>query len=209
MRTLNQINNFQNSENDTAQNFNGANIVNQNNYYSISNPKIKIELKKAKKIYFFELLKNENIKNILFIAFLPLSLLTIVVSIDIENLNIYKFLQILLTFYIILGISLFTFNFFYMLYWSFKGFINKTNKYKNYILIKKEKIEIIKEESVIINFKEIRKIEIEKNYIIGYNVLIYSRQLKATLTYNVFSRENAFLIKELFEEYLTNFENKK
>lgn len=209
MRTLNQINNFQNSKNNTGQNFNGANIVKQNNYYSISNPKIKIELKEAKKIYFFELLKNENIKNILFIAFLPLLLLAIVISIDIENLNIYKFIQILLTFYIILGICLFTFNFFYMLYWSFKGFINKTNKYKNYILIKKEKIEIIKEKSVIINFEEIRKIEIEKNYMIGYNVLIYSRQLKATLTYNVFSRENAFLIKELFEEYLTNFENKK
>lgn len=209
MRTLNQINNFQNSENNTAQNFNGANIVNQNNYYSISNPKIKIELKEAKKIYFFELLKNENIKNILFIASLPLLLLTIEVSFDIENLNIYKFLQILLTFYIVLGICLFTFNFFCMVYWSFKGFINKTNKYKNYILIKKEKIEIIKEDSVIINFEEIRKIEIEKNYMIGYNVLIYNRQLKATLTYNVFFREDAFLIKELFEEYLTNFENKK
>ena len=96
-----------------------------------------------------------------------------------------------------------------MLYWSFKGFINKTNKYKNYILIKKEKIEIIKEKSVIVNFEEIRKIEIEKNYMIGYNVLIYNKQLKSTLIYNVFFREDAFLIKDLFEEYLTNFENKK
>ena len=206
MELKNQNNNFLNSKNNTAQNFNGANIGNQNNYYSISNPKVKIQLNKAKKIYIFDLLKNENIKNILFIFFLPLSILTFVVSFSIPNLNLYKFLQTLLTFYMVLGIILFTFNYICMIYWSLKGLINKSNKYSNYILLDSERIEIIKENSVIINFQEIRKIEIDKNYMIGYNVLIYNRQLNPTLTYNVFFREDAFLIKELFEEYLINLE---
>lgn len=37
MNIINQNNNFQNSENGTGQNFNGANIVNQNNYFYIFN----------------------------------------------------------------------------------------------------------------------------------------------------------------------------
>lgn len=209
METINQVNNFQNSENETAQNFNGANIKNLNNYYPIFNPKIQIELKNPQKIYFFKLLKNENIKKILFITFLPLSIFIVVA---IQNLNIYKFLQILLASYIILGICLFIFNFLYMFYCSFKGLINKTNKYNNYILIDKEKIEIVEgKETKIINFQDIGKIEIERNYIIGfgYDILIYNKQLKQTLTYNVFFREDAFLIKELFEEYLLKIPNDK
>ena len=37
MEIINQNNNFQNSENGTGQNFNGANIGNQNNYFFIFN----------------------------------------------------------------------------------------------------------------------------------------------------------------------------
>ncbi len=184
---------------------NSQQIGTQNNYYSISNPSVKIELKEPYKIYIFELIKNEQVKNILFIAFVPLIILTIIMSFSVESLNLFKFLQILLGYYIILAIGLFSFNFYQMVKASFKATFKKID-YKNYILIDKTKVKIIKEKetSIIINFEEIRKIEIEKNYMIGYNVLVYNKQLKATLTYNVHYREKALLIKELFEEYLLN-----
>ncbi|WP_151944039.1 hypothetical protein, partial [Aliarcobacter butzleri] len=78
---------------------NSQQIGTQNNYYSISNPSVKIELKEPYKIYIFELLKNEQIKDILFTAFLPLIIFNVLISISIENLNLFKFLQVLLSFY--------------------------------------------------------------------------------------------------------------
>ncbi len=181
---------------------NSQQIGTQNNYYSISNPSVKIELKEPYKIYIFNMFKNEEIKTILFIAYLPFILLTIFISFYIDSPNLFKFLQMLLVFYIILVMVLFSFNYCKIIYYSY---IEYKIDYKNYILIDKEKIEIIKEkEPKIINFRDIRKIEIEKNYMIGYNILIYNKQLKATLTYNVHYREKALLIKELFEEYLLN-----
>ena len=182
---------------------NSQQIGTQNNYYSISNPSVKIELKEPYKIYIFELLKNEQIKDILFTAFLPLIIFTVLISISIENLNLFKFIQVLLSFYIILVIVLFSFNYYQMLKASFKSTFKKID-YKNYILIDKKKVEIIKEKetSIIINFEEIRKIEVEKNYMIGYNILIYKKYLEPTITYNIHYREKALLIKDLFEEYL-------
>ncbi len=177
-------------------------IENQNNYYSISNPSVKIELKEPYKIYIFKLLKNEQVKDILFIAYLPLILLTIFISFYNDSPNLFKFLQMILESYIILAMVLFSLNYCKIIYYSY---IEYKIDYKNYILIDKEKIEIIKEkETKIINFRDIRKIEIEKNYMIGYNILVYNKQLNATLTYNVHYREKALLVKELFEEYLLN-----
>ena len=177
-------------------------IENQNNYYSISNPSVKIELKEPYKIYIFKLLKNEQVKDILFIAYLPLILLTIFISFYNDSPNLFKFLQMILESYIILAMVLFSLNYCKIIYYSY---IEYKIDYKNYILIDKEKIEIIKEkETKIINFRDIRKIEIEKNYMIGYNILVYNKQLNATLTYNVHYREKALLVKELFKEYLLN-----
>ena len=177
-------------------------IGTQNNYFSVSNPSVKIELKEPYKIYIFELIKNEHVKDILFMAYLPLIILTIFISFYIDNPNLFKFLQMLLCSYIILIIVLFSFNYCKIIYYSY---IEYKIDYKNYILIDEEKIEIIKgKETKIINFRDIRKIEIEKNYMIGYNILVYNKQLKATLTYNVHYREKALLIKELFEEYILN-----
>ena len=118
---------------------NSQQIGTQNNYYSISNPSVKIELKEPYKIYIFELLKNEQIKDILFTAFLPLIIFTVLISISIENLNLFNFLQVLLSFYIILGIVLFSFNYYQMLKASFKSTFKKID-YKNYILIDKKKL---------------------------------------------------------------------
>ncbi len=177
-------------------------IENQNNYYSISNPSVKIELKEPYKIYIFKLLKNEQVKDILFIAYLPSILLTIFISFYNDSPNLFKFLQMILESYIILAMVLFSLNYCKIIYYSY---IEYKIDYKNYILIDKEKIEIIKEkETKIINFRDIRKIEIEKNYMIGYNILVYNKQLNETLTYNVHYREKALLVKELFEEYLLN-----
>lgn len=173
------------------------------NYYSISNPNIKIELKEPYKIYIFNLIKNEQIKYILLISCLPIFSFSMILLYTVTDPNLYKFLKIFLGSYIILGILLFLLNYFQIVMASLKASFKKID-YKNYILIDKEKIEILKEKetSIIINFKEIRKIEIEKNYMIGYNVLIYNKQLKPTLSYNVHYREKALLIKELFEEHL-------
>ncbi|MCT7616676.1 hypothetical protein N5U05_02890 [Aliarcobacter butzleri] len=182
---------------------NSQQIGTQNNYYSISNPSVKIELKEPYKIYIFELLKNEQIKDILFIAILPFFILTIFISFSVESLNLFKFIQVFLAFYIILGILLFSSNYYKM----FKAFLKSTLKkidYKNYILIDKKKVEIIKEKetSIIINFEDIRRIEVEKNYMIGYNILIYKKYLEPTITYNIHYREEALFIKDIFEEYL-------
>ena len=179
-----------------------GNIGQKNNYFPISNPSVKIELKEPYKIYIFELIKNEQVKDILFIAYLPLILLTIFISFYNDSPNLFKFLQMILESYIILAMVLFSLNYCKIIYYSY---IEYKIDYKNYILIDKEKIEIIKEkETKIINFRDIRKIEIEKNYMIGYNILVYNKQLNATLTYNVHYREKALLVKELFEEYLLN-----
>lgn len=179
-----------------------GNIGQKNNYFPISNPSVKIELKEPYKIYIFKLLKNEQVKDILFIAYLPLILLTIFISFYNDSPNLFKFLQMILESYIILAMVLFSLNYCKIIYYSY---IEYKIDYKNYILIDKEKIEIIKEkETKIINFRDIRKIEIEKNYMIGYNILVYNKQLNATLTYNVHYREKALLVKELFEEYLLN-----
>ena len=194
---------FENNDITTAFDLKGATISSLN-YYSISNPSVKIELKEPYKIYIFELIRNEQVKDILFIAFLPLIILTIFISFSVESLNLFKFLQMLLGFYIILAICLFSLNFYQMLKASFKATFKKID-YKNYILIDKEKIEIIeKKETKIIDFRDIGNIEIEKNYMIGYNVLVYNKQLKATQIYNVHYREKALLIKEIFQEYLLN-----
>lgn len=173
------------------------------NYYSISNPNVKIELKEPYKIYIFNLIKNEQIKNILLISCLPIFSFSMIIFYTVTDPNLYKFLKIFVGSYIILGIFLFLSNYFQIVMASLKASLKKID-YKNYILIDKEKIEILKEKetSIIINFKEIRKIEIEKNYMIGYNVLIYNKQVKPTLAYNVHYREKALLIKELFEEQL-------
>ncbi|MCG3714187.1 hypothetical protein L5F64_01235 [Aliarcobacter butzleri] len=188
---------------------NSQQIGTQNNYYSISNPSVKIELKEPYKIYIFELLKNEQIKDILFIAILPFFILTIFISFGIESLNLFKFIQVFLAFYIILGILLFSSNYYKM----FKAFLKSTLKkidYKNYILIDKKKVEIIKEKetSIIINFEDIRRIEVEKNYMIGYNILIYKKYLEPTITYNIHYREEALFIKDIFEEYLLTKDKK-
>ena len=95
-------------------------------------------------------------------------------------------------------------KFFLFLYYLLL-YLDTNLDYKNYILIDKEKIEIIeKKETKIIDFRDIGNIEIEKNYMIGYNILVYNKQLNATLTYNVHYREKALLVKELFKEYLLN-----
>lgn len=184
---------------------NSQQVGTQNNHYTISNPRIKIELKEAYKIYIFNMLKNEEIKTILFLAFIPISIFTFIVSVGNESLNLYKVLLIFSSFYIILGICLFIFNYSQIIYASYIATFKRDN-YKNYILIDKERIEIIKkkEATIIIYFKNIRKIEIEKNYMIGYNVFIYDKQLKPTLSYNLHYQDKALLIKELFEEYLSN-----
>lgn len=183
---------------------NSQQIGTQNNYFSVSNPSVKIELKEPYKIYIFNMFKNEEIITILFIALFPLLIFTCIVLWDIKA-SLYQFLQQLLTFYICLCIGLFLFNSIQMFIASFKSTFKKID-YKNYILIDKEKIVINKEKetNVIIKFEQIRKIEIEKNYMIGYNILIYNKLLEPTLIYNIYYREKALLIKELFEEYLLN-----
>ena len=188
---------------------NSQQIGAQNNYLYVSNPSVKIELKEPYKIYIFNMFKNEEIKTILFMALFPLLIFTSIVLWDIK-VSLYQFLQHLLTSYICLCIGLFLFNSIQMFIASLKSIFKKID-YKNYILIDKEKIVINKknETNIIIKFEQIRKIEIEKNYMVGYNILIYNKQLEPTLIYNIHYREKALIIKELFEEYLLNQKIKK
>ncbi len=86
----NQNNNFQNSENGTRQNFNGANIANQNNYFFIFNLDWIFKSFNNKKLntkQFTFLLFSRTILFVLLIGFILLPLY----SVNKNNISIFEF----------------------------------------------------------------------------------------------------------------------
>lgn len=97
MSIINQTNNFQNSENETAQNYNGATIENQNNNFFIFNLD-----------WIFQNFKNKNLslkqflfllfsKSILFFLMTGLFLLPLFSS-NKHNINFYEFCGMIIVF---------------------------------------------------------------------------------------------------------------
>ena len=114
MNIINQNNNFQNSENGTGQNFNGANIGNQNNYFFIFNLDWIIKSYNNKDLSSKQFLFLLFSKSILFFLLIGLFLLPLF-SINKHNISFFEFTGMI-------GIFIFLCSW----YWS------KIKKEKNY-----------------------------------------------------------------------------
>lgn len=90
MNIINQNNNFQNSENGTGQNFNGANIGNQNNYFFIFNLDWIFKSFNNKDLSSKQFLFLLFSKSILFFLLIGLFLLPLF-SINKHNISLFEF----------------------------------------------------------------------------------------------------------------------
>lgn len=200
---LNQTNNLQGSNfNHTSNgvNNNGANIGVMFNILLSHNPSLRLKINEPIKIPIIQTITNPQLQLYIFVGLIFTIVLSKVIASDIKTflqMFVYIFISIIASAALLINYS--------MLIISYIQSLTKKGV-RDFIKIYDSQIEIYKNDDTVhlFHFTELRQIIIKKNLLIGYTVYLYRQDLLKSIYFNVLDFDEAFAIKDIFDNYITN-----